>query len=73
MPVRLWLLSDTAQIAILVWDANPQPPVRTTTSDDAERGRGLLLVEAVSQQWGWYPSQNTAGKVVWAATGPPGT
>src|SRR5580658_6110025 len=25
--VRLWLLSDAAQILILVWDASPQPPV----------------------------------------------
>ena len=39
-PVRLWLLSDTTQIAILVWDANPQPPVRTQVDDEAETGRG---------------------------------
>jgi len=53
-PVRLWLLSDTTQIAILVWDADPQPPVRMPVDDEAETGRGLLLVEAVSQRWGWY-------------------
>jgi anti-sigma regulatory factor (Ser/Thr protein kinase) len=27
-PVCLWLVSDGAQILILVWDASPQPPVR---------------------------------------------
>jgi anti-sigma regulatory factor (Ser/Thr protein kinase) len=69
LPVRLWLLSDRVQIAILVWDANPQLPVRTTTSDNAESGRGLLLVEALSQRWGWYPAQATSGKVVWATLG----
>jgi anti-sigma regulatory factor (Ser/Thr protein kinase) len=68
-PVRLWLLSDTTQIAILVWDANPQSPVRAETDDDAESGRGLLLVEAISQRWGWCATQNTTGKVVWALIG----
>jgi anti-sigma regulatory factor (Ser/Thr protein kinase) len=73
-PVRLWLLSDTTQIVILVWDASPEPPVRAQIDDDAERGRGLLLVEAVSRQWGWYAPQDSAGKVVWAlATGTPGS
>jgi anti-sigma regulatory factor (Ser/Thr protein kinase) len=76
MPVRLWLLSDTTQIVILVWDASPEPPVRTQVDDDAECGRGLQLVEAVSRQWGWYAPRGSAGKVVWALTGtsdsPPG-
>jgi len=49
--IRLWLLSDSAQILTLVWDASPQPPVLTDASDEAEQGRGLL-VEAVSEQWG---------------------
>jgi hypothetical protein len=40
--------------------------VRTETDDDAESGRGLLLVEAISQRWGWYATQDTTGKVVWA-------
>ena len=62
--VRLWLLSDSAQILILVWDASPQPPVLTDVTDEAEQGRGLKIVEAVSEQWGWYASGN--GKFVWA-------
>ena len=52
--VRLWLLSDSARILILVWDASPQPPVLMGVTDEAEHGRGLMLVEAVSEQWGWY-------------------
>jgi anti-sigma regulatory factor (Ser/Thr protein kinase) len=72
-PVRLWLVSGSAQIAILVWDANPQPPVPTQIDDQAETGRGLLLVEAVSEQWGWYTPQDTTGKVVWAVTRRHGT
>jgi hypothetical protein len=66
--VRLWLLSDRAQVVILVWDAIPQPPVRMDTSDEAENGRGLLLVEAISARWGWHFPQDLGGKVVWAQT-----
>lgn len=66
--VRLWLLSNSAQILILVWDASPQPPVLMGVTEEAERGRGLMLVEAVSEQWGWYPSKDGDGKFVWAIT-----
>jgi len=64
--VRLWLLSDSAQILILVWDASPRPPVLTDASDEAEHGRGLMLVDAVSEQWGWYSREDGDGKFVWA-------
>jgi len=66
--VRLWLLSDSAQILILVWDASPRPPVLTDAGDEAEHGRGLMLVDAVSEQWGWYPREDSDGKFVWAIT-----
>ena len=66
--VRLWLLSDSAQILILVWDASPRPPVLTDASDEAEHGRGLMLVNAVSEQWGWYLREDSDGKFVWAIT-----
>jgi anti-sigma regulatory factor (Ser/Thr protein kinase) len=66
-PVRLWLLADKAHALILVWDASPRPPVRIDANENAESGRGLLLVEAVSDQWDWYlPPPETGGKVIWA-------
>jgi anti-sigma regulatory factor (Ser/Thr protein kinase) len=64
--VRLWLLSDSAQILILVWDASPQPPVLLGVTSEAEHGRGLMLVEAVSGQWGWSSRVDGGGKFVWA-------
>lgn len=67
--VRLWLVSDQAQILILVWDASPQPPVRVDASAEAEKGRGLMLVEAISEQWGWYCRDDSGGKFVWAIAG----
>jgi hypothetical protein len=72
--VRLWLLSDRARVMILAWDASPLPPVRANPRVDAENGRGLLLVDAISERWGWYfPGEHAPasaagqrGKVVWA-------
>ncbi len=52
-PVRLWLRSDTERVLILVWDASPHMPTCLDTADDAENGRGLLLVEALSDRWDW--------------------
>jgi hypothetical protein len=74
-PVRLWLLADRARVLVLVWDASPLPPVTMSTSEDAENGRGLLLVDAISERWGFYfPGEHgpasaagQRGKVVWAA------
>jgi anti-sigma regulatory factor (Ser/Thr protein kinase) len=66
-PVRLWLGSDGAGLLIEVWDAGPRHPrPATRAADDAEGGRGLLLVAALSACWGWYPSPGTAGKITWA-------
>jgi anti-sigma regulatory factor (Ser/Thr protein kinase) len=65
-PVRLWLASDSVQVLIVVWDASRQPPVRMDTSSEAENGRGLMLVEAISEQWGWYFREGHDGKFVWA-------
>ena len=64
-PVRLWLLSDKTRVVILVWDGNPQRPVRLSVHDEAESGRGLVLVEALSDKWNWYAHEGLGGKVVW--------
>jgi anti-sigma regulatory factor (Ser/Thr protein kinase) len=64
-PVRMRLLSDRAQVAIVVWDANPRPPVRANAGADDETGRGLILVDAISERWDWNATPDTGGKVVW--------
>jgi hypothetical protein len=64
-PVRLWLLSDAVRVLVAVWDASPQLPVHAAASTDAENGRGLLLVEAISDQCGFFPTP-PSGKTVWA-------
>lgn len=65
-PVRLWLLADKTGVLTLVWDACLREPARMRISEDAESGRGLLLVETISDRWGWYSPQDISGKVAWA-------
>jgi anti-sigma regulatory factor (Ser/Thr protein kinase) len=72
--IALWLASDCERAVILVWDPSPQPPAPANLGQDAEDGRGLLLVQTLSLQWGWYFLASTspgghAGKVVWAIVG----
>lgn len=65
-PVRVWMMANRTRMLILVWDSSPLPPVRKSTSQDDENGRGLLLVETLSTRWGWYfLPQDNSGKVVW--------
>lgn len=69
--VHFRLLGDHARVRIEVWDADPRPPTPKDVEVDgvpdleAEGGRGLFLVAALSTRWGWIPTQGPAGKVVW--------
>ena len=65
LPIRLWLLSNNVRVVISVWDGNPHPPVHVSVGDDAESGRGLVLVEALSGRWDWFAHKGLGGKIVW--------
>lgn len=66
-PVRLQLVSDSSRTVVMVGDGNPHPPRRIDADGDNEAGRGLLLVETLSSNWGWYATdQPRTAKVVWA-------
>jgi anti-sigma regulatory factor (Ser/Thr protein kinase) len=67
--VRIWLVSDLRQVVVFVWDASPLSPARADPGADAESGRGLLLVEALSDRWGYF-GYDGDGKVVWAQMTP---
>lgn len=71
--VRLTLLAGQGNVLVVVWDAVTDPPVRSDTDDDAECGRGLLLVEAFSSEWGWkpIPAERGGGKIVRAVIDTP--
>ena len=63
--LRLW--SDRRCIVIEVWDLSPRSPEARQHDPDAENGRGLVLIEALSARWGWSHTPGRPGKVVWAA------
>ena len=66
-PVLVWLGSDSCCVLLAVADVSPRPPVRLNLGPDAEGGRGLALVKALSSRWGWHPASITGlKKVVWA-------
>ncbi|HET7014638.1 MAG TPA: ATP-binding protein [Streptosporangiaceae bacterium] len=64
--VRLGLLQpDGPSLLCVVADEDPRPPVSRDPEDFAENGRGLHIVAALSDDWG-YAILGDAGKVVWA-------
>jgi anti-sigma regulatory factor (Ser/Thr protein kinase) len=66
-PVGLWLSSDRSRVLILVQDTSSRLPEPADDAGDYdERGRGLLIVEAISAKWGWDAKNDSGGKVVWA-------
>jgi hypothetical protein len=65
-PVRLWLSADEHRIVIQVWDGSDRPPQPQPVQPEADRGRGLLIVGALSADWGTYTPEGSSGKVVWA-------
>lgn len=62
--IRLDLEYDGKALTCRVLDGSPLPPTPEQAGDTAESGRGLLLVDALSAEWGW--SREASGKVVWA-------
>ncbi len=64
--VRFWLAADGQRVLIQVWDGCDTRPQRQQPEVAAESGRGLLLVEAMSDQWDWYEPDGWDGKIVWA-------
>ncbi len=61
--LSLRLFSD--KLVIEVSDQSAGAPVLMPASREAEHGRGLVLVDALSQEWGYSPAPG-GGKVVYA-------
>jgi anti-sigma regulatory factor (Ser/Thr protein kinase) len=57
-------LGDSAMIAVIVTDSSADPLVRRDPAGDAQHGRGLNIVAALSARWGWRPEGS--GKAVYA-------
>lgn len=78
-PVRLHLMRWASSLVCAVRDPSQRAPITAGSmgcgtspladfaDDNAESGRGLFLVEAFSDSWGWETVEDSpAGKVVWA-------
>ncbi|MFC8146388.1 ATP-binding protein [Streptomyces paradoxus] len=64
--IRLGFLLDPSHLLVTVSDRDDHPPVyRPAGLGLEEHGRGLCIVDALSEEWGWTPSP-PAGKTVWA-------
>lgn len=50
---------------VLVADGNSAPPLVRAVGSLAEDGRGIMIVERVSDSFGW--ARTATGKVVWAS------
>ena len=65
--IRLVLTLDQGELAILVRDNHPGVPLAVQPGADDESGRGLLIVEHLSDRCGWYPLNDPEhAKVTWA-------
>jgi anti-sigma regulatory factor (Ser/Thr protein kinase) len=66
--ILICLLADRGRLRIETWDQAPGFPVLREAPADAEFGRGLALVDAITEgRWGWHPAASAqVGKCVWA-------
>lgn len=70
--VWLGLTLDSSRLVLTVSDPCGSRPVPASPAGLAEHGRGLCIVDALAEEWGWTP-RPPAGKTVWArlSTHPP--
>lgn len=54
---------ESHDLVVRVRDANRRPPAARTADEAAEDGRGLTIVEIISDEWGVEPTAE--GKWVW--------
>ncbi|MER6677703.1 ATP-binding protein [Streptomyces sp. NPDC000983] len=69
-PAALRVRWSAGVLRIGAWDADPEPPdppQTWTRWEEAEEGRGLALVRACADVWGWHPlaRNGNRGKYVW--------
>jgi len=64
-PISICVTGDAEGVRIEVYDANPRGPVPLAPSAGNMTGRGLALVNGLTQRWG-CDRVDDGGKVVWA-------
>ena len=63
-PVTVNVECDGTDLRVAVTDGSDRSPVPRQADPDAESGRGIYLVDVISDRWGIAPSRGH-GKAVW--------
>ncbi|WP_210585112.1 ATP-binding protein [Streptomyces sp. GESEQ-35] len=69
-PAALRVRYSAGVLRLAAWDADPEPPEPPKPLAhlaEAENGRGLALIRACADLWGWQPQSRNGnrGKYVW--------
>jgi hypothetical protein len=66
-PVFVSVCWDGVRVLVQVGDESAAQPVCVWPGEEALSGRGLIVVAALSDRWGWFPaSSHGLAKIVWA-------
>jgi hypothetical protein len=66
-PVQVWVCWDGVRVLVQAGDESPAQPVSVPPGEEALSGRGLIVVAALSDRWGWFPANSHGlAKIVWA-------
>jgi anti-sigma regulatory factor (Ser/Thr protein kinase) len=64
-PIALRVLADAERLVIEAWDRCPLDVQPATADEDAEYGRGVPIVQALSNRWGQHRIAPNL-KAIWA-------
>jgi anti-sigma regulatory factor (Ser/Thr protein kinase) len=69
--ITLCVRNDPPSVGVAVYDAGAEMPRRAPVQPDprSPSGRGLVLVDALADQWGVVPAEPPPGKTVWFELG----
>jgi anti-sigma regulatory factor (Ser/Thr protein kinase) len=65
---------ERGELTLYVWDNGPAYPEPAPPAADpaaSENGRGLLITDALSREWGYWATPASGGKVTYAVLGIP--
>ncbi|BBC35174.1 hypothetical protein SGFS_064680 [Streptomyces graminofaciens] len=68
-PASLKIRQSGPSFRLGAWDSDPTPPTINPHPDPTESGRGLHLIDAYADDWGWFAVNGSYGKYVWCELG----